>query len=105
MRAPELPSAKNRMSQVEYDNFRDFLYESSLNPNDLVNIQFCYFDNDKELQYCSKVHSVYLLIWQQPGYCYMYLFKPQTYMYYTWKAYPTLEEICKYNWSLRNTGV
>ena len=35
----------------------------------------------------------------------MYLFKPQTYMYFTWKAYPTLEEICEYNWSLRNTEV
>ena len=26
-------------------------------------------------------------------------------MYFTWKAYPTLEEICEYNWSLRNTEV
>ena len=93
------------MLQVEYDNFRDALYETSLKPYDLVNVQCQYYDSDKELQYCNKVHSVYSLIWEQPVFCYLYLFKPQTYMYFTWKAYPTLEEICQYNWSLRNTNV
>ena len=105
MQAPELPSATNRMAQIEYDNFRDALYETSLKPNDMVSVQCHYYDNNKELQYCSKVHSVYLPIWEQPGFCYIYLLKPQMYMYFTWKAYPTLEEICEYNWSLRNTEV
>ena len=102
--APELPSVKNRMLQVEYDNFRDALYEASLKPYDLINVRCQCYDSNKELQYYSKVHSVYSPIWEQPGYCYMYLFKPQTYMYSTWKAYPTLEEICQFNWSLRNTN-
>ena len=85
----------NRMTQIEYDNFRDALYKSSLEPNDMVNVQCCYYDNNRELQYCNKVHSVYSLIWERPGFCYMYLFKPQTYMYFTWKAYPTIETIEK----------
>ena len=53
-------SVKNRMSQVEYDNFRDALYESSLNPNDLVNVQCWYFDNDKELQYIAVKCILYI---------------------------------------------
>ena len=36
--APELPSENNRMLQVEYDNFRDALYETSLKPNNLVSM-------------------------------------------------------------------
>ena len=105
IQAPELPLVTNRMMQIKYDNFRDALYETSLKPNDMVSIQCCYYDNNRELQYCNKVHSVYMPIWEQPGFCYMYLSKPQMYLYFTWKAYPTLEEICEYNWSLRNTEV
>ena len=37
--APELPSAKNRMMQIKYDNFRDALDKTSLKPNDMVSIQ------------------------------------------------------------------
>ena len=96
IQAPELPSASNRMTQIEYDNFRDALYEPTLEPNDMVTVQCRYYDNNRELQFCNLVHSVYMLIWERPGFCYMY---------FTWKAYPTLEEICEYNWSLRNTEV
>ena len=57
VQAPELPSATNRMTQIEYDNFRDALYEASLEPSDMVNVQCRYYDNNRELQYCNKVHS------------------------------------------------